>query len=101
MTQSDGWLSRYERTHSDLTNPFIYWAAVPMVVLGTVGLLERRWSVFLGDQGTNQFRAGANRSNLELAISCNWKLAVENYCEPYLDPLKEALGPILTRYPIA
>ena len=39
MTQSDGWLPRYERTHSDLTNPFVYWAAVPMVVLGTVGLL--------------------------------------------------------------
>jgi uncharacterized membrane protein YGL010W len=39
MTQSDSWLARYERTHSDLTNPFVYWIAVPMVVLGMVGLM--------------------------------------------------------------
>ena len=39
MTEADGWLTRYEQAHSDLTYPFVYWAAVPMVVLGTVGLL--------------------------------------------------------------
>lgn len=39
MTEVDGWLRRYEETHSNLTNPSIYWAGVPMVVLGTVGLL--------------------------------------------------------------
>ena len=39
MTETDGWLHHYEETHRDLTNPAIYWAAVPMVVLGTVGLL--------------------------------------------------------------
>lgn len=38
MTETDGWLQRYEETHQDLTNPVIYWAAVPLVVLGTVGL---------------------------------------------------------------
>ena len=38
MSETDGWLSRYEETHQDLTYPVIYWAAVPMVVLGTVGL---------------------------------------------------------------
>lgn len=39
MTETDGWLARYEETHRDLTYPAIYWAAVPMVVLGTVGIL--------------------------------------------------------------
>lgn len=39
MTETDSWLQRYERNHSDLQNPWVYWAAVPMVVLGTVGVL--------------------------------------------------------------
>jgi hypothetical protein len=38
MTGIDNWLERYERGHQDLTNPVVYWAAVPMVVLGTIGL---------------------------------------------------------------
>jgi hypothetical protein len=37
MTEADGWLARYERTHTDLAYPLVYWAAVPLVVLGTVG----------------------------------------------------------------
>ena len=39
MTDSDGWLERYGASHSDVTYPLIYWAAVPVVVFGTVGLL--------------------------------------------------------------
>jgi uncharacterized membrane protein YGL010W len=39
MSETDNWLLRYEQNHSDLTNPLVYWAAVPMVVVGTVGLL--------------------------------------------------------------
>ena len=42
MTDSDGWLERYGETHGNLTYPVLYWAAVPMVVTGTVGLL---WSL--------------------------------------------------------
>ena len=42
MSEIDNWLERYEQGHQDLTNPIVYWAAVPMVVLGTVGLL---WSL--------------------------------------------------------
>ena len=42
MSETDNWLLRYERNHADLQNPFVYWAAVPMVVIGTVGLL---WSL--------------------------------------------------------
>jgi len=39
MSETDGWLERYEQGHNNLRNPFVYWAAVPMVVIGTVGLL--------------------------------------------------------------
>jgi uncharacterized membrane protein YGL010W len=39
MSEIHSWLERYEQNHSDLTNPWVYWAAVPMVVAGTVGLL--------------------------------------------------------------
>ncbi len=39
MSETDSWLERYEVNHRDLTWPWIYWAAVPMVVVGTVGIL--------------------------------------------------------------
>ncbi|MEJ2297244.1 MAG: DUF962 domain-containing protein [Woeseiaceae bacterium] len=39
MSEIDSWLERYERNHQDLENPVVYWAAVPMIVLGTVGVL--------------------------------------------------------------
>jgi len=39
MRDSDSWLVRYEQSHGELSNPVVYWAAVPMVVVGTVGLL--------------------------------------------------------------
>ena len=47
MSETDGWLQRYEETHQDLTNPVVYWAAVPMVVVGTVGLL---WTLPIPDE---------------------------------------------------
>lgn len=39
MSETDSWLARYEATHKELRNPVVYWIAVPMVVVGTVGLL--------------------------------------------------------------
>ena len=39
MPANDNWLERYEASHEDLANPLVYWAAVPMIVVGTVGLL--------------------------------------------------------------
>ena len=39
MTEAQSWLSRYEAGHSNITHPLIYWASVPVVVVGTVGLL--------------------------------------------------------------
>lgn len=46
MPEIDGWLKHYEDTHQDLTYPVIYWAAVPMVVVGTVGVL---WTLPIPD----------------------------------------------------
>ena len=39
MSDNDTWLERYAAGHEDLANPLVYWAAVPMIVVGTVGLL--------------------------------------------------------------
>ena len=47
MSETDGWLKRYEETHSDITYPVVYWASVPMVVLGTVGVL---WALPIPDE---------------------------------------------------
>ncbi len=47
MSEADGWLEHYEETHRDLSYPVVYWAAVPTVVLGVVGLL---WSLSVPDE---------------------------------------------------
>jgi hypothetical protein len=39
MAETDDWLKRYEDSHAELAYPVLYWVAIPMVVLGTVGLL--------------------------------------------------------------
>ena len=39
MTETIDWLQHYGDSHAELSYPALYWAAVPMVVLGTVGLL--------------------------------------------------------------
>jgi len=38
MTEIDNWLERYGESHQQLRNPIVFWASVPMVVLGTVGV---------------------------------------------------------------
>lgn len=42
MSETDNWLQRFEAALKELRNPFVYWIAVPMVILGTVGLF---WSL--------------------------------------------------------
>ncbi|MDH4124104.1 MAG: hypothetical protein OEW64_05855 [Gammaproteobacteria bacterium] len=39
MHEPNDWLQRFADSHRELTYPALYWAAVPMVVLGSVGLL--------------------------------------------------------------
>lgn len=42
MSETDRWLSDYGESHADIANPGIYWLSVPILVLGTVGML---WSL--------------------------------------------------------
>ena len=47
MSKSTDWLERYEQSHSNLRYPMLYWAAVPTVVLGIVGVL---WALPIPDE---------------------------------------------------
>ena len=42
VAETDRWLSEYGESHANVTNPVIYWLAVPGIVVGTVGML---WSL--------------------------------------------------------
>ena len=45
--------------------------------------LRERAEALLGAGGWAQLHAGASDAQLTLTARCNWKLAVENYCEAY------------------
>jgi len=45
--------------------------------------LRRRAEGFIGPQGWSKLRSGVTGAELSLEVRCNWKLAVENYCESY------------------
>ncbi|HTV95877.1 MAG TPA: SRPBCC family protein [Steroidobacteraceae bacterium] len=45
--------------------------------------LRRRLSGHLGESGWTQLAPGRSGAELTLEVRCNWKLAVENYCESY------------------
>ena len=45
--------------------------------------LKRRAEGLLGADGWAQLHPGVSDARLSLIASCNWKLAVENYCEAY------------------
>ena len=42
MAETDRWLADYGASHREITHAPVYWLSVPVVVLGTVGLL---WSL--------------------------------------------------------
>ena len=45
--------------------------------------LTERWSQFLGADGMSLLRSDPARDQSSIDVHCNWKLAVENYCEAY------------------
>lgn len=45
--------------------------------------LTERWSQFLGKDGMGLMARRATGDAASLEVNCNWKLAVENYCEAY------------------
>jgi len=42
MSETDRWLVDYGESHRDISHPIVFWISVPLLVLGTVGLL---WSL--------------------------------------------------------
>lgn len=47
MSETDRWLVDYGESHQDIESPFVFWLSVPMLVLGTVGLL---WALPVPDE---------------------------------------------------
>ncbi|SEC48416.1 choline monooxygenase [Pseudomonas jessenii] len=45
--------------------------------------LKERWTQFLGTDGLSLIRKEADGGSMALEVECNWKLAVENFCEAY------------------
>lgn len=85
---------------------FAVWMDIVFVNLSGVAVpfdefiapLEARWSGFMGKQNVKQIGPAATGSNLELNVGCNWKLAVENYCEsyhlPWIHPTLNSYSPL-------
>jgi choline monooxygenase len=48
-----------------------------------IAALRARADAFLGARGWSQLRPAGADSRLTIEVRCNWKLAVENYCEAY------------------
>ena len=42
-----------------------------------------RWNTYLGETGYGRMKREADSGSVMLDVACNWKLAVENYCESY------------------
>lgn len=47
MAETDRWLADYGASHRNITHPPVYWLSVPVIVLGTVGLL---WALPVPDE---------------------------------------------------
>lgn len=45
--------------------------------------LRERMTALTGEHGLGALEAGVSDARLTLEVRCNWKLAVENYCESY------------------
>ena len=45
--------------------------------------LLARWESFIGKNGLDTLYPAKVDGRIDLALGCNWKLAVENYCESY------------------
>lgn len=48
-----------------------------------VAPLIERWQAFTGPGGLGALRSANGDGTMQLEIGCNWKLAVENFCESY------------------
>ena len=45
--------------------------------------LEERWSKFISKEDQNLIKYSKDHGYFNLDVKCNWKFAIENYCESY------------------
>ena len=64
--------------------------------------LTARYQPYIGAAGADSLRGSASDAGLSLEANCNWKLAVENYCEayhlPWVHPSLNAYSPLDRHY---
>jgi len=64
--------------------------------------LNARYRRYLGDDGAALLAAPAADAGVTLEANCNWKLAVENYCEayhlPWVHPSLNSYSPLARHY---
>ena len=66
--------------------------------------LLKRWKPFVGAAGFDELVVPPSGGRAEFAVACNWKLAVENFCEayhlPWVHPALNADSPLDQHYNI-
>lgn len=64
--------------------------------------LVQRWSEFCGKDGWDKLTIAPTGSQMQLEVQCNWKLAIENYCEayhlPWVHPSLNTYSPLDQHY---
>ncbi|MBR9827133.1 MAG: aromatic ring-hydroxylating dioxygenase subunit alpha [Oceanospirillales bacterium] len=64
--------------------------------------LVQRWSEFCGKDGWDNLHIAPTGSQMQLEVNCNWKLAIENYCEayhlPWVHPSLNTYSPLDQHY---
>ncbi len=66
--------------------------------------LTEHWAEFIGEDGLDLLRLPPDFNSLTIDVNCNWKLAVENYCEayhlPYIHPRLNSYSKLEDHYNI-
>ena len=69
---------------------------------GFIGPLQTRWEAFTGTGGIELLTIPEDGYKTELDVQCNWKLAIENYCEayhlPWVHPALNSYSPLDAHY---
>lgn len=64
--------------------------------------LDKRWESFVGQNGLDNLRSVDDHGSMQLDVKCNWKLAIENYCEayhlPWVHPALNSYSPLSEHY---
>jgi choline monooxygenase len=90
------------RSHSWLGIIFVNLSGAAQAFEERISPLEERWTAFT--RGIDKLAAPKSGGDMELTVNCNWKLAVENYCEsyhlPWVHPSLNTYSPLCEHYNI-